>query len=430
MGCPTEVEIGDNLVFSVTTHDPDTGVLTDADSVPTYRVYEDETGTAILTGSMAKLDDANTTGFYSESIACTSGNGFENGKTYTVYIEATVDSDKGGICYGFKAYDQRKADAIQISGDSTAANNAELAFDGTGYGFTGCTMPTVTTLTGHTAQTGDNYARLGAPAGASIAADIAVIEAQTDDIGAAGAGLTAIPWNSAWDAEVQSECADALNAIDLDHLIQISAGAEEPTDGSYLDQIMHKDASQTFDATTDSLEAIRDTAPLGTAMRGTDNAALAATALSNATWTDARAGYLDNINGHTAQTGDNYARLGAPAGASIAADIAENQSDLNAIKAKTDNQPAGIPKNVALSNFEFLMVDSTDHITPKTGLTVSGEISKDGGAFASLTNSVTEISNGVYKVNITQTEMNADVITLKFTGTGADQRTITIKTST
>jgi len=33
-------------------------------------------------------------------------------------------------------------------------------------------------------------------------------------IGALGAGLTAIPWNSAWDAEVQSECADALTAYD------------------------------------------------------------------------------------------------------------------------------------------------------------------------------------------------------------------------
>jgi hypothetical protein len=60
------------------------------------------------------------------------------------------------------------------------------------------------------AQTGDSYARLGAPAGASVSADIAAIEAQTDDIGAAGAGLTAVPWNAAWDAEVQSECTDAL----------------------------------------------------------------------------------------------------------------------------------------------------------------------------------------------------------------------------
>lgn len=53
---------------------------------------------------------------------------------------------------------------------------------------------------------------LGTPAGASVSADIAAIEAQTDDIGAAGAGLTAVPWNAAWDAEVQSEVQDALDA--------------------------------------------------------------------------------------------------------------------------------------------------------------------------------------------------------------------------
>ena len=105
MGCPSEVILEDNLVFSITTHDPDTGVLTDADAVPAYRVYEDETGTAILTGNMAKLDDANTTGFYSELIACTTANGFENGKSYNIYITATVDSDEGGISFGFKARD-------------------------------------------------------------------------------------------------------------------------------------------------------------------------------------------------------------------------------------------------------------------------------------------------------------------------------------
>jgi hypothetical protein len=59
-------------------------------------------------------------------------------------------------------------------------------------------------------------------------------------------------------AEVNAEVDTALADIDLDHLIQVTAGAEEPTDGSYLDQVMHKDASQTFSASTDSLEAIRD----------------------------------------------------------------------------------------------------------------------------------------------------------------------------
>jgi hypothetical protein len=50
----------------------------------------------------------------------------------------------------------------------------------------------VGSVVGHTPQTGDSFARLGAPAGASVSADIAAIEAQTDDIGVAGAGLTAL----------------------------------------------------------------------------------------------------------------------------------------------------------------------------------------------------------------------------------------------
>ena len=103
MGCQDTVYIGDNLTFSITTHDPDTGAVTDADAAPDYRVYEDETGVAILTGTMSKLDDANTTGFYTELVACTAANGFEDGKTYTIFIEATVDSDTGAIAYAFRA---------------------------------------------------------------------------------------------------------------------------------------------------------------------------------------------------------------------------------------------------------------------------------------------------------------------------------------
>jgi hypothetical protein len=102
---------------------------------------------------------------------------------------------------------------------------------------------------------------------------------------------------------------------------------------------------------------------------------------------------------------------------------------LDAIKAKTDNLPSGLPKNVALSNFEFLMVLSSDHITPATGKTLTEQISKDGGAFAACTNNSAEVGSGVYKVNLTQAEMNADVIVLKFTETNCDQRTITILTS-
>lgn len=89
---------------------------------------------------------------------------------------------------------------------------------------------------------------------------------------------------------------------------------------------------------------------------------------------------------------------------------------------------ARITKNVALSNFGFLMVDGTDFATPKTGVTITATISKDGGSFASCSNAAVEIANGWYRINLTQSEMNADVALLSFTGTGAAARNVEIFT--
>jgi hypothetical protein len=131
MGCPSEVYVGDNFTFSVTTHDPDTGVLTDADAVPTYRIYEDDTGTAILNGNMAKLDDANTTGFYVKKVAGSTANGFEVSKTYTIYIEATVDSDKGGISYSFQTNPLTSAIAAKLSASADTIVLGTVSHDNT-----------------------------------------------------------------------------------------------------------------------------------------------------------------------------------------------------------------------------------------------------------------------------------------------------------
>lgn len=89
MGCPDEAILGQNLTFTAQVTDT-SGAPSDAAALPTYSVYEDETGTAILTGTMAKLDDAGTTGFYSEQIGVTTANGFELWKTYIVRATATV----------------------------------------------------------------------------------------------------------------------------------------------------------------------------------------------------------------------------------------------------------------------------------------------------------------------------------------------------
>lgn len=48
----------------------------------------------------------------------------------------------------------------------------------------------------------------------TVKVDTAAILVDTAEIGAAGAGLSAVPWNASWDAEVQSEVADGLAAYD------------------------------------------------------------------------------------------------------------------------------------------------------------------------------------------------------------------------
>ncbi len=149
-------KIDDNLTFVANTHRFDTGAATDADSAPSYYVYEDETTTALLSGSMAKLDDTNTTGFYSEQIALTAANGFEKGKSYSIYISATVNSITGTTNHTFQIEAEVdantvsptvNADVVSISGDSTAANNLELDYDGTGYDKSNSTIGTCTTNT-------------------------------------------------------------------------------------------------------------------------------------------------------------------------------------------------------------------------------------------------------------------------------------------
>ncbi len=92
MGCPTQGILGKTLVFTVQSRD-DTGAAVDLDAnaFPTYKVYEDETGGEMDSGTMAKLDDTDTDGFYSEELDISAANDYDAYKHYTIRIEATVD---------------------------------------------------------------------------------------------------------------------------------------------------------------------------------------------------------------------------------------------------------------------------------------------------------------------------------------------------
>jgi len=112
-------------------------------------------------------------------------------------------------------------------------------------------VDTVTTYTGNTPQTGDAFARLGAPAGASVSADVAAVKVDSVAV------------------KLQTD--------------KLAFTVTNQVDANVLD------------------------------------------------WKSATA---------PAMTGDAFARLGAPAGASVSADVAAVKADTAAVKLKTDNLPS------------------------------------------------------------------------------------------
>lgn len=121
-------------------------------------------------------------------------------------------------------------------------------------------------------------------------------------------------------------------------------------------------------------------------------------------------------------------------GALIAA--RSNNATLNALLGIGDSAGNDLPnelreapqKNVAFSDIEFLMVASSDHVSPLTSLSPVATRSIDGGAFAATTGSVAEVGNGIYQFDASMADMNGDVITFRFAVATADDTFLTIKT--
>lgn len=198
--------VGDTLYFKFSTRSFSTGAPTTLAGTPVISAYEDDSLTQITAGITLTADFDSVTGLNHVTVVATGANGFEAGKQYDLVI---TTGTVGGV---------------SVVGEvvATFSLEAEAAFT-----------------------------RLGAPAGASIAADIATVDGVVDsilvdtaEIGAAGAGLTAIPWNAAWDAEVESEANDALVAIHLDHLLaaDYDPAAKPGVATALLNELVESDA--------------------------------------------------------------------------------------------------------------------------------------------------------------------------------------------
>ena len=125
---------------------------------------------------------------------------------------------------------------------------------------------------------------------ATVDTVVDAVKVVTDAISTNGSGLSAVPWNASWDAEVQSEVADALVAIGLDHLVSASVAGSDVVDNSIVAKLVSKESTADWDDfvnTTDSLQALRDRGDASWVTGGGGSAS----AIADAVWDEATSGH-------------------------------------------------------------------------------------------------------------------------------------------
>jgi len=274
---------------------PETGVDYDTAGIDLWYRREGATKTSITEAALGSLDAAHSDGgiehiadgYYRldlpDAAVAAGADGVMVGGTVTgmivigVYVPLVDYDPYDSVRMGMTALPNAAADAaggLPISDAGGLDLDAQIGtdIDELVSRLTAARAGYLDNLNGHTPQTGDNYARLGAPSGASVSADIAAVKTDTGNL-------------------VTRITATLFSGItSLAEWLGLIAG-KQSGDATARTEIRATGAgSGTFDETTDSLEALRDTEPHGTAMRGTDSAALASVC------TETRLAELDSGN--------------------------------------------------------------------------------------------------------------------------------------
>jgi hypothetical protein len=146
---------------------------------PTDKVYilaENALKSTLANRQLNVAADGDIAGNIDGSVASVVGHTAQTGDGYAIVNHADYGNSK-------LVRSTTPANKLDVSATGEAGLDfANIKNAAGAHTLTNITVPTVTTLTGHTAQTGDNYTRLGAPAGASIAADLVTIDNFVDDL--------------------------------------------------------------------------------------------------------------------------------------------------------------------------------------------------------------------------------------------------------
>ena len=274
-----DITLADTFYHFFTTRAFATGIPTVLAGTPVVSIYENDSATEITAGITLGVDHDSRVGLNLLTIVATGANGYEAGKDYTIVITTgTVDSVSvvGEVVGQFSI------------GRSAAAVDLANGTDGLG----------------------------------TIKTETAAIVLDTAEIGTAGVGLTDLGgMSTGMKGEVNAQADTALT--DYDAPTEAEMNARTIVSANYFDPVADTVANVTTVGTTTT----------NTDMRGTDSAFLAANAPTNfsdlaitvttglvklaaVTHTGAVIPTVTTLTGHTAQTGDSFARIGA-AGVSL-----------------------------------------------------------------------------------------------------------------
>lgn len=125
MSLATPIPLNKAVYFDATTHNPSTGAVTDADSVPTFDVYHQSTDTGLF-GATVMTKRTSLTGDYRGTFTPSVANGFTVGDYYSVVITAVVNSITAKKTQTFRVV-AAEATAGVAEVDVTSINNVSAS---------------------------------------------------------------------------------------------------------------------------------------------------------------------------------------------------------------------------------------------------------------------------------------------------------------
>lgn len=399
-----DINAGDTLRFTFNTRQA-TGAPITLGGTPVISVYKDASVTESTTGVTLTVDFDSVTGRHLVTIDTSAdGTFYSAGSDFQVTITTgTVDGTSvvGVVVAEFSVENRNiKADPVSLGGDAQSLLDlkdfADAGYDPATNKVQGVVLvDTTTTLTGHTAQTGDSYTRLGPPDGASISADIAAAQSYLTSFDANGVDLTSAAINSIWQLDLSGlgfGVGDQAFQVLMDTQ-NLATAAGLATVAGYLDTeiaAIQTAVVTTIPATLAAMPAALEAAILN---EGDATALLAAIAAKveeflinegDATATLAAIATAVNAAVVAGQVGTDAAAIKTAVQTTIPGTLADATNGLAAIRAWAESTYGAVDTMTTIvgTPVDVSLVNDITNLSTKVGTPATGTVSSDLAAIA------------------------------------------------